>query len=255
MRCMRAIILSLGFAAPLPVLAQAQPYNWTGFYAGAHFGYGFGQPVNPGIGFSDPYGVGIGTYIEAGGFNIASYPSKGVLGGVQAGYNYQISSWLVGVEADWSATDINGAHSGPSGAFDSNTFTTTRTSLDWLATLRARVGVTSDNWLFYGTGGLALGRVTSGFDTSFASDVAPAGTFNFSFNGANSATNVGWTAGAGTEYALGRFSVKIEYLYYDVGANRVTSPTSDTVIVPGVVLTLDQRTAGHIIRAGLNYHF
>src|SRR5882757_3918804 len=122
----KAIILSLGVAAPLPVLAQAQPYNWTGFYAGAHFGYGFGQPTNPAIGFSDPYGVGIGTYLEAGGFNIANYPNKGVLGGVQAGYNYQISSWLVGVEADWSATDINGAHSGASGAFDSNTFTTTR---------------------------------------------------------------------------------------------------------------------------------
>jgi opacity protein-like surface antigen len=80
---------------------------------------------------------------------------------------------LVGVEADRSATDINGAHSGTAGAFDSNTFTTTRTSLDWLATLRARVGVTSDNGLFYGTGGLAPGRVTSGFDTSFSSDVAP----------------------------------------------------------------------------------
>jgi outer membrane immunogenic protein len=252
MHCIRSIILSLGFAAPLPVLAQAQPYDWTGFYAGAHFGYGFGQPVNPAIGFFDPDAQGIGTYLEAGGFNIASYPNKGVLGGVQAGYNYQLSSWLVGVEADWSATDINGAHSGTAGAFDSTTFTTTRMSLDWLATLRTRVGVTSDNWLFYGTGGLALGRITSGFDTSFKGNNVPVG---FSFNGANSATNVGWTAGAGTEYALGRFSVKLEYLYYDVGATRVTSQTSDTVIVPGVVLTLDQRTAGHIIRAGLNYHF
>ena len=257
MRYLRALLLSLGFAAPAPVLAQTQQYNWTGFYAGAHFGYGFGQPTNPAIGFSDPNGIGVGTFLEAGGFNVASYSNKGVLGGVQAGYNYQVSRWMIGGEADWSATDINGSRSGaalpdPNMFGGTNSVTNVRTSLDWLATLRARVGVTSDNWLFYGTGGLALGRVTSGFDAYIN---IPAIPYNFSFNGANSVTNVGWTGGVGTEYALGRFSLKLEYLYYDVGANRVTSPTMDTVVATGAVLTLDQRTSGHIVRGGLNFHF
>jgi outer membrane immunogenic protein len=256
MRYLKTLILSLAAAVPLPVLAQTTNYNWTGFYAGAHFGYGFGQPTNPAIGFSDPYGIGVGTFLELGGFNIANYPNKGILGGVQAGYNYQISSWVLGAEADWSATDINGSYSALS-FIDPNTVsgisvTNVKTSLDWLATLRARVGVTSDNWLFYGTGGLALGRVTSGFD-SYITDRFTG--FNFSYNGANSTTNVGWAAGAGTEYALGRFSVKFEYLYYDVGANRVTSPTTDKVYALGSFLTLDQRMAGHIVRVGLNYHF
>jgi len=257
MRYLRALILSLAFATPLPVLAQTQPFNWTGFYAGAHFGYGFGQPTNPAIGFSDPNGIGVGTFLEGGGFNIATYPNKGVLGGVQAGYNYQISSWVLGAEADWSATDISGSYSAasfpdPNAFGGTNSVTNVRSSLDWLATLRARVGVASDNWLIYGTGGLALGRVTSGFDSYVNIPGIP---YAFSFNGASSATNVGWTAGAGTEYALGRFSVKLEYLYYDVGANRVTSPTADTFFATGAGLTVDQRTAGHIVRAGFNYHF
>jgi outer membrane immunogenic protein len=257
MRYLKTLILTLGFAAPLPVLAQTQPFNWTGFYAGAHFGYGFGQPTNPAIGFSDPAGAGVGPFLEGGGFNIANYPNKGVLGGVQAGYNYQLSPlWVVGAEGDWSFTDINGSYSAasnPDPAMFGGTYSVSniRTSLDWLATLRGRVGVTSDNWLFYGTGGLAIGRVTSGFD-SYVNTPIP---FSFSFNGANSTTNVGWTAGAGTEYAFGRFSLKLEYLYYDLGANRVTSPVTDTLIAPGAALTLDQRTVGHIIRAGLNYHF
>lgn len=256
MRFLKLITVSLGVAAAGPSMAQTSNHNWTGFFVGAHFGYGFGQPVSPAIGFSDPYDQKAGTFIEGGGFNVSSYPSKGgVLGGVQAGFNYQISSWLVGVEADWSATDVSGARSGTANVFGGSTFTTTRTSLDWLATLRARVGVTSDNWLFYGTGGLALGRVTSGFDSCFNCVDTPAGITPFGFNGANSTTNVGWTAGAGTEYALGRFSVKLEYLYYDVGPNRVTSVSADFVQATGILFTMDQRAAGHIVRAGLNFHF
>jgi outer membrane immunogenic protein len=256
MRCFKLIIVSLGIMFAGPSLAQTPNYNWTGFYAGGNFGYGFGQPTAPAIGFSDPYGIGIGNFLELGGFNIASYPNKGVLGGIQAGYNYQISSWVLGAEADWSATDISGSYSALStvdpNAVTGISVTNTNTSLDWLATLRARVGVASDKWLFYGTGGLALGRVTSGFD-SYITDRSTG--FTFSYNGANSTTNVGWTAGVGTEYALGRFSVKLEYLYYDVGPNRVTSPTIDKTYAGTSFLTLDQRTAGHIVRVGLNYHF
>jgi outer membrane immunogenic protein len=258
MRYFKTLILFFGVAVPLPVLAQAQPFSWTGFYAGAHLGYGFGQPTNPAIGFSDPAGIGVGSFLEGGGFNISPYPNKGILGGVQVGYNYQLSPlWVVGAEGDWSFTDINGSYSAtsfPDPAMFGGTYSVSnvRTSLDWLATLRARVGVTSDNWLFYGTSGLALGRVTSSFDSYVNIPGIP---YNFSFNGANSTTNVGWTAGAGTEYAFGRWSAKLEYLYYDVGANRVTSPATDTLFAQGAGLTLDQRTSGHIVRAGLNYHF
>ena len=245
-------------ALTLSNVAQAQaPYSWTGFYVGGHFGYGFGQPTNPAIGFSDPNGIGVGTFLEGGGFNVSSFTSRGVLGGLQAGYNYQVTPWVLGVEADWSFTDINGsrsATSSPDPAVFGGTYSvsTVKTNVDWLATVRARAGISADNWLFFGTGGLAIGRVTSQFD-SYVN--IPAIPYNFSFNGSNSVTNVGWTAGVGTEYAFGRWSAKLEYLYYDLGANRVTSPTQDTLFATGAVLTLDQRSSGHIVRAGINFHF
>ena len=38
-------------------------------------------------------------------------------------------------------------------------FETISSKTDWLATVRGRLGVTWGNWLFYGTGGAAWGRV------------------------------------------------------------------------------------------------
>jgi endonuclease YncB( thermonuclease family) len=43
MRYLITLILSLVFVTPVFVLAQTQTFNWTGFYAGAHFGYGFAE--------------------------------------------------------------------------------------------------------------------------------------------------------------------------------------------------------------------
>jgi len=252
----------LGFACGLTALAfsdvaRAQaPYTWAGFYVGGHFGYGFGQSTQPALGFSDPVGAGIGTFYEAGGISIGSYPNKGVLGGLQAGYNHQLGKWVFGFEADWSATAINGARSAlatpdPATFGGTNSVSTIKQSLDWLSTARARVGVNDNNWLFYGTGGLALGRVSNSLDV-FVNTPIP---YTIAFNGANGTTQLGWTAGVGTEYAIGRFSIKAEYLYYDLGANRLYAPTADTLIIPGGVLTLDQRTSGHIVRGGINFHF
>lgn len=232
------------------------PSPWTGFYAGGHFGYAFGQPSQPALGFSDPAGGGIGTLYEAGGLSIASFRTGGILGGAQAGYNYQLSPWVVGVEADWSATDINGSRNAsatPDPATFGGTYSvsTIKQSVDWLATLRARIGVGTDHWLFYSTGGLAVGRVRNSLDVVLVTPIP----YTFSFNGSNDNTQVGWTAGAGTEYAIGRWSIKAEYLYYDLGPNRLSAPTGDTMFVTGGVITLDQRTAGHIVRGGINFHF
>jgi outer membrane immunogenic protein len=236
-------------------LAQA-PYSWTGFYVGGQFGYGFGRSTQPALGFSDPAGAGVGTFYEAGGISIGSYPSQGVLGGVQAGYNYQIAKWVLGFEADWAATGINGSRSAPAmpdpAIFGgTNSVANISQSLDWLATFRGRVGVNADNWLFYGTGGLALGRVRNAMDVTIFTPIP----YAFSFAGANGNTQVGWTAGVGTEVAVGRFSIKAEYLYYDLGSNRLYAPTADPLLVPGGTLTLDQYTSGHIVRAGINFHF
>jgi len=59
---------------------------------------------------------------------------------------------------------------------------------------------------------------------------------------------MGWTVGAGLEYAfLGDWSAKLEYLYADLG------DTTCEAAVCGVDSTVNPKL--NIVRAGLNYRF
>jgi outer membrane immunogenic protein len=89
---------------------------------------------------------------------------KGFIGGGQIGYNWQFANWVAGLE-----TDLQGiAHHEESGsfftvvpqpafpAFPLASAATVSRSLDYLGTVRGRLGWTpAGNWLRYGTGGLA----------------------------------------------------------------------------------------------------
>lgn len=112
----------------------------------------------------------------------------GFTGGVQLGYNWQFSPNIVfGIEADISGTDMNGAPGG------------IPTHVDYIGTARARIGYTWDRTMIYGTGGLAFSRA------------AALGIHD---------TDTGWTIGGGLEWAYSNsWSLKAEYLYYDLGAN------------------------------------
>jgi outer membrane immunogenic protein len=68
----------------------------------------------------------------------------------------------------------------------------------------------------------------------------------------------GWTAGGGLEWKLdARWSVKAEYLYYDLGSvdfSYVSAhilPNRAPFVTTG--LTSSVRFDGHIVRAGLNF--
>jgi outer membrane immunogenic protein len=71
----------------------------------------------------------------------------------------------------------------------------------------------------------------------------------------------GWTAGGGLEWLFMRhWSIKAEYLYYDLGtahyglsnlSNFNTSGTLFTTALP----TSSVDFSGHIVRGGLNFHF
>ncbi len=96
-------------------------FNWTGFYVGAYAGYGWGSAI---------------------GGN-----ADGFLGGLQAGYNIQVSSSVVlGVESDITFTSID------------DKVGTAKFGVDYLGTMRARLGYSIDRVMFYATGGLAYGR-------------------------------------------------------------------------------------------------
>ena len=119
---------------------------------------------------------------------------KGALYGGTLGYNFQTGTWVWGLEGDFDGTSIKGDAS--CGA------TTCTTKLPWLATGRLRLGYAGwSNWLPYITGGGAYGEVK-----------AETGA------GSTNKDKFGWTAGAGIEWAfLANWSVKVEYLYVDLG--------------------------------------
>jgi outer membrane immunogenic protein len=174
--------------------------------------------------------------------------------------------WLFGIEGDIQITGEKASHNwsdpelpiddGGTAAFVPRAGGPATLShqweLPWFATLRLRAGVTPvDNWLFYVTGGLAVGEARYSFDFS-----QPGAAFNFvpaptSYSLSKSTTRVGFTLGFGTEARLdANWSVKLEYLYVDLGKVSI-----DTVDIDGDPFHADYHARDHILRIGLNYRF
>ena len=141
---------------------------------------------------------------------------------------------------------------------------------DWLGTLRGRVGyLVTPNLLGYATGGFAFGGVSA---NTFVSQNwgggpgtgGPIGPLLQSSGavGHFSDTRLGWTIGAGLEWMFApNVSVKLEYLYYDLGsASYAATPLVTYVNIPGVptdtILPLIRtQFTGDVVRVGLNYQF
>lgn len=224
-------------AADMPIKAPryAPPPMWTGWYVGLNAGYGFGSND---VAISAP-GVVPGLVPAS-----LSVDSSGFIFGAQVGYNYQwAASWVVGAEADFDYSAIKGDNSVTNvGALGGPVVTTSvEHKMDWFGTARLRAGyLLFDPLLIYATGGLAVGEVK---DT--ATIVAP----GVAFSGSQNAMKLGWTIGAGAEWAfLASWSAKAEYLYYDLGSNSVDIP-----LLPGTTASFPAK--GHLVRLGANYRF
>ena len=143
------------------------------------------------------------------------------------------------------------------------TTTQNEKQVDWLGTVRARLGyLIKSDLLLYGTGGLAFGSVTSANNTyQQASGLLAAPTLQFlDSSSTNTRLASGYVAGAGFEWMFSpSLSLKAEYLYYDLGPRTEnTGPlvqTNFTGLVDASSVESRSRYNGHIVRAGLNYHF
>ena len=122
------------------------------------------------------------------------FKTRGFTGGTHGGYNYQMGHWLLGVEADFEYLRSAGSNT-VTGFVVPGLPATIATSLgtDWLFTLRPRLGLIFGSWLFYGTGGLAVTRLSANW--SFVSIGAAE-------SASASATEPGWAAGGGVETML-----------------------------------------------------
>jgi opacity protein-like surface antigen len=237
--------------APVKAVPVVAPVNWTGFYVGGFLGGAYGRSD---IRF-DPTGVGNNPWVFGG------------LGGGQIGYNYQMNSWVFGVEGDIGGTNLHGARTcGNSIGRDATTFApvffspfllTCGDSMNWIATAAARVGWAYGRTLWYVKGGGAWADES----TSIGCVISPAnnsnpGFNNFCRNPANVITNgfstsgnrAGWTVGFGSEFDLGKnWSAKAEYDYIDFG-NRTALATDGTTV-------LRTSTTVSEVKIGVNYRF
>jgi outer membrane immunogenic protein len=227
---------SPSYVAPTPV------FTWSGFYAGVHGGYGWGS--------NNWNSRGI---FEAPTFIVSSVSPKtnSVLGGVQAGANYQIASWVLGIEADWAFLHGQGSSDGTlSSPGLPITDTATGTSqIEWLATFTGRAGYAWDRSLFYVKGGVAAAGYKDNFVLS-----TPATPPVFIDFGTKGNTLVGWTVGAGFEYAFApHWSAKVEYNYADLGT---ASERFNTFATNSSITAMeDIHHTLQIVKVGASYRF
>ena len=138
--------------------------TWTGFYVGINGG---GAAMNgPSMCYVDG---AINAYVP-----VTVNPSSSASGiaGFHLGYNYQMpNNWVLGVEGDWDWTNLKASAatgllcSGPPfrgqcggvSVLTDNAFF--QTSVNWLASVRGRLGYSSSQWLLYATGGVAFADV------------------------------------------------------------------------------------------------
>lgn len=189
---------------PAPVVEPAElAFNWTGLYVGIHAGADI---------LDGDYDIpGLGSLSE---------DATGFIGGVQAGYNYQVNQFVFGLQTDFSYTSAKATDTIL--GFDADN------KLDWLGTTTARVGYAFDNFLIYGKGGVAYGH--SKIDVDVAGD--------------DDKWHVGWTAGAGGEYAFTKnITGLLEYDYVDLGSKDYFDGLGRADLTT------------HVIKAGLNYKF
>lgn len=243
-------------------------WSWTGFYVGANGGYSWGRSRTD-VSYFNPV-TGLAIVPPAGSITSAAFDMNGGIAGGQAGYNWQSTNWVFGIEGDlqWSGEKgsafyncvgtaipaggvcLPGLTFLPAGGLAGTTLTIDQ-SLQWFGTVRGRVGIlATPKVLFYGTGGLAFGEIKTtgrmtGFD-GFGTPIASTGT--------SSTTRLGWTAGVGVEGKITQnWSAKLEYLYMDLG--RFDAGTFTLAPTLPISASVSSRFTDHILRVGINYQF
>lgn len=262
-RILLAGVALLAFAASPARAADkgvAPAFSWSGFYAGASAGSAWGE-------------AGRLAQVEIGDNFIPGYPvpsifhgvpvsPEGWFGAVQAGYNHQFANGTVlGFEADVALGQVGESVPYAFDTPDTRLRGETSASVNAFGTARLRLGQAFGRFLPYVTGGLAWGRVEMSnagallkevYVGDFATPVWQADGYARS----TGSTTVGWTIGAGAEYAVAdRWSVKAEYLYVSLGGadfSAMYGDTDDTLFFPSSGRA-DVKL--HTVRMGINYRF
>jgi outer membrane immunogenic protein len=188
----------------LPPVVEAPAFDWSGFYVGASIG---GQQVNvtspDPVGFVQPSGTG---------FTIGAF----------AGANKQINNFVLGVEGDIEYSTFSATASCANPAW------TCTTNLNAQGSFRGRIGFAADRALLYVTGGLAVANF--GGNTTLGPTVFP-----------DSSARIGWTAGAGIDFAFtDTVFGRAQYRYSNYGSRTMNYD----IPYPNVAVSTHQFTVG-----------
>ena len=233
MTAVRAMAADVALPAPPPnaptnYYPATAPVNWGGIYLGVNGGYGFGS--------SNWTNAGVST----GGFT-----TDGAVVGGTIGINYATYGGLMfGVEGDldWSALQGSSSIAACAGLGGVTTGAACETKSEWLSTARVRVGYAFNRILIFATAGAAIGDLQVALN--------PPATF------LSVGPQLGWTAGAGIEFAFtDNWTAKVEYLYVDLGT--VSCPVGDSCPQANAagVSTASVSLTESLVRAGVNYKF
>ena len=247
--------VALGLMLGSAPAGAADPMSWTGFYLGGHAGAMSGW-----TGFSDPDGPPIygGTVM-----------TPGFLAGLQVGYDWQFApQWLVGLQLAGSVVASQGGNDTCMQSDVTAVGSNCKVKPREIATLTGRLGFLTEpqgRTLLYGKGGLAWMRSLISINPNNAIGG------NFPTTGDDpeqgtptdrSVSALGWTVGAGVEYALTpAWSLNFEYDYLRFGGITLPKPatldvtnTNNVTVVPGgdpSSISMNQ----HMARIGLNYRW
>ncbi|MDC7789430.1 TonB-dependent receptor [Rhodoplanes sp. TEM] len=262
---------SAAFLQPFRI-AEA-PGSWSGLHVGVHGGYAFAS-----LGGSMTTLAGTTT-----GHTAAETPDsspKGALFGIQAGWDHQFANRIVaGLEVDLAkpeigASEVDYAREGATGPYSQNLYRTRQfeavrvSEIDWLSTVRARLGyAVNDRLMAYATGGAAFMRHTEE-RTQYAVTSTSATQTAAAFTESAAATRVGWVLGAGLDYKVGgHWSVNAEVLLAHFGETEMTFPNARAGVMTtnnwGYPVTYSQTDGRRLLsevdiataKLGVNYRF
>src|SRR6476661_4045112 len=181
---------------PVAPVAYVPAFSWTGFYLGGELGW---IQTNP------KYTTG--ALLLGAPFLVTSGSDKnGLTYGVLAGYNYQVGQLVLGVEGDFQGWTVGQMRY----TAVTGDFLTARSK--WGGSVRGRLGYAADHALLYVTGGAA-----------FVSNETSIPFTGIAIGG--DGTRVGWTVGAGLDYAFSNnWFTGLEYHYSQYEAKTFTYP-------------------------------
>jgi outer membrane immunogenic protein len=221
------------------------PFTWSSCYIGLNIGGGWGQKD-----ITDPADLvqHLLLGLPAAPVTPVALGPNGYLVGAQFGCDYQPagSNWVIGFEGAASGANIRNETFVALPLGDPGDQALVNARLDFIPSGTVRLGYAWDRFLLYVKGGAA-----GASDKYSVSGVFTAVTNPTPFNFQGLDLRVGWTAGAGFEFALWEdWSVKVEYDYYGFGHNTVLMSDSNLALSAPI----DVKQTIQTVKLGLNFH-